>query len=382
MNTCKNILSCRINGQSHLLPYGQGIADHLHAMTTNELGDTLWQMLSEGAGNDELLGYMRDAFEASDEDLPILRQDLESYLSELRNHGFLIPEERELPSYDPLTMEIGGLSINYYGPSALFETYFSAFSVAETAIPPDQEIFFFHHMPFHAVNGPVLIRNEEVLIMETASEYIILPQQSNYIFELHCTKDGKHSDVYCAYDAGASCLQELFLALRFAYLVLAENHELCVIHSASVLYQKKAWLFSGQSGTGKSTHVALWHDHLGAEYLNGDLNLVGIKNGQPLCYGLPWCGTSGLYTEKEYPLGGIVFLKQSPADMVSKPSGHEAILNLTQRMITPCWNASQLQHHLALAEDLCSRIFVFRLECTKNPSAAYVMKEAVDIALR
>ena len=46
------------------------------------------------------------------------------------------------------------------------------------------------------------------------------------------------------------------------------------------------------------------------------------------------------------------------------------------------WNASQLQHHLALAEDLCSRIFVFRLECTKNPSAAYVMKEAVDIALR
>ena len=78
MNTCKNILSCRINGQSHLLPYGQGIADHLHAMTTNELGDTLWQMLSEGAGNEELLGYMRDAFEASDEDLPILRQDLES----------------------------------------------------------------------------------------------------------------------------------------------------------------------------------------------------------------------------------------------------------------------------------------------------------------
>ena len=82
------------------------------------------------------------------------------------------------------------------------------------------------------------------------------------------------------------------------------------------LYRGRAFLVSGSSGTGKSTHSALWHDLYQTPLLNGDLNLLGIRDNIPYAYGLPWCGTSGICTPKDYPLGGIIFLKQAAIDQV------------------------------------------------------------------
>ena len=112
-------------------------------------------------------------------------------------------------------------------------------------------------------------------------------------------------------------LEDLFHALRFAFLILTQQKELYVLHSASFLYRGRAFLVSGSSGTGKSTHSALWHDLYQTPLLNGDLNLLGIRDNIPYAYGLPWCGTSGICTPKDYPLGGIIFLKQAAIDRCS-----------------------------------------------------------------
>ena len=64
--------------------------------------------------------------------------------------------------------------------------------------------------------------------------------------------------------------------------------------------------------------------------LNGDLNILGIKDGMPCVYGLPWCGTSEIYTTTTYPLGGIVFLKQAPFNRVDFLSLDEQALCLVQ----------------------------------------------------
>lgn len=86
---------------------------------------------------------------------------------------------------------------------------------------------------------------------------------------------------------------------------------------------------------GKSTHSALWHDLYQTPLLNGDLNLLGIRNSIPYAYGLPWCGTSGICTPKDYPLGGIIFLKQAAIDQVQSLQPDEKVLHILQRMISP-----------------------------------------------
>ena len=153
---------------------------------------------------------------------------------------------------------------------------------------------------------------------------------------------------------------------------------LFVLHSVSIFYQGKAWLFSGSSGTGKSTHANLWANRYHTPVLNGDLNVLGIKNGLPYLYGLPWCGTSETYTTTTYPLGGIVFLKQAPFNRVNSLPPDEQALFLMQRMISPTWTKDLLLKNLAFAETLAPLTKIFRLNCTKNPEAAAVMKAAID----
>ena len=47
--------------------------------------------------------------------------------------------------------------------------------------------------------------------------------------------------------------EEIFFAIRTIFLYNASFKGMYAIHSASVLYKDKAWLFSGHSGAGKST---------------------------------------------------------------------------------------------------------------------------------
>ena len=128
----------------------------------------------------------------------------------------------------------------------------------------------------------------------------------------------------------------------------------------------------------QSTHANLWANRYHTPVLNGDLNVLGIKNGLPYLYGLPWCGTSETYTTTTYPLGGIVFLKQAPFNRVNSLPPDEQALFLMQRMISPTWTKDLLLKNLAFAETLAPLTKIFRLNCTKNPEAAAVMKAAID----
>ena len=115
--------------------------------------------------------------------------------------------------------------------------------------------------------------------------------------------------------------------------------------------------------------------------LNGDLNILGIKDGMPCVYGLPWCGTSEIYTTTTYPLGGIVFLKQAPFNRVDFLSLDEQALCLVQRMISPSWTKDLVLKSLAFAEKLAPLTRILRLNCTKDPEAAAVMKAAIDLSV-
>lgn len=394
----KTIQCYEINGTYHLLPIGQGIMDHEKGLTTNEVGKLIWETLARGGDREDALRVLMREYEATEEDRPILEADLNAFLDTLLQHGFFETAWQEPENGTPARkVKIGPLAMELRIPDALFERYFLPFStlaVVPSNIQPDaspsvtactsamtdadQTVTFCAHRPLTKQNGQVLVRSEEVLIMETEDSFVILPLLSRYVYEITCAKDGREAFVYGKNDGTSACMEELFSALRFPFLILSQVKGLCIMHSASLLYQGKAWLFSGHSGAGKSTHVQLWQDTFGTPWINGDLNLLGIKEGQAVCYGLPWCGTSGISTPGEFPLGGVTFLKQAPFDRVSKIAPDPFALSLAKRMITPNWTASMMQQNVTAAICLSRRIQGFGLECTKNPNAARVMKSAID----
>ena len=170
----------------------------------------------------------------------------------------------------------------------------------------------------------------------------------------------------------------MFYGFRAAFFYLAALHGKYALHSASNYYQEKAWLYSASSGTGKTTHVKLWEKLYAVPVLNGDLNLLGMEKDEVFVYGIPWCGTSGVYTTKKYPLGGIILLKRGTENRVCKLPQDERQLYTAQRMISPAWTEKQVDDSLLFAEKLSDRIPIRQLYCTQEPSAAAVMKEYID----
>ena len=157
---------------------------------------------------------------------------------------------------------------------------------------------------------------------------------------------------------------------------------MAVLHSASLLYRDRAWLFSGHSGIGKSTHTKLWNDLLQTPLLNGDLNLLAIENGQPVIHGLPWCGTSKISDVHTYALGGIILLKQAETDFAEALSESQKQLLIMQRFISPSWTEEQQTANLRFAKELAPHILICRLHCTPSPSAVTAIKQTIDTYLK
>ena len=247
--------------------------------------------------------------------------------------------------------------------------------------------------PFHP-NGKTLIRNEELVVCENEQGYIILFPSMNQIREAHMTRDGRFAQIYLKGLDKEKAKEELFHAIRHFFLFFAQRQDFFAIHSASILYQDQVWLFSGHSGMGKSTHTNLWKEQFGTEIINGDLNLIGWSNGgqdnigqsvnkqslkgHPIVYGMPWCGTSGIASTKSYPLGGIVLLGRSDNDHFESLQNDQKIVRVMQRMISPVWTEDMLEANLKCAAKLAKEVPIYHLLCTKEPSAAYVMKARID----
>lgn len=377
-----------ISGVFYLIPFGQMISDRGHGIEINETGCYLWQLLEHGRSTAEILALCAEHYEASGEELNLLKKDLETFLAQLLSHGiletpytFLTTSGEPSQDFPDKYLEIGGLTIRFSAPAEAFPPSFLPFLKEDfdRHTPSQQHISLHIGNPRHHTNGRVLVRNEELIVLEQEDRYILLFPGSFRVTEAKISKDASKVIIYCNPPYGDEFLQQLSGAMRLAYLLLAGVHNMTALHSSSILYCDRAWLFSAPSGTGKSTHASLWHSFFNIPILNGDLNLLAFQDGKPVVHGIPWCGTSGIFTAGTHPLGGIILLKQAKEDFVEELSSDKKQLFLLQRLISPSWNQDMQERNLKFVENLAEHILICRLHCTKNPSAVEtIVKKMTD----
>ena len=373
-----------IAGVPYLLPYGQNIADLKRGVQLNDTGVFLWQTLAQEISSDELLHKFFTFFDGTPEDLPSFKEDMETFLSTLSTFG-MITGYAAPAQPEPLCkiLCIGELYVAFRGKEAFFSDKFDAF---ESGLPadrqPDLTIQIHGYYPSTKGNGTLLLRNQDLYVMDCDSFYTFLFPSMSGVYEGRVTKDATQADIYCSPFCNEQLVENLFHAMRLFYLYRAQKSGIFALHSASIYYREKAWLFSGPSGTGKSTHTNLWHKLYDTPLINGDLNLLSFKDGTPVVYGLPWCGTSEIFDIKTYPLGGIILLQQAPENHIESLELHEKALLVSQRLISPSWTKEQLHTNLHFTENLSSEIYVARLCCNMGNAAAATMKEAIDDYLK
>ena len=62
------------------MPYGQNAASRAHALKLNATSEFLWDALVRGLDEDQLLSLAAKEFEATEEDLPVLREDIRHFI--------------------------------------------------------------------------------------------------------------------------------------------------------------------------------------------------------------------------------------------------------------------------------------------------------------
>ena len=110
-------------------------------------------------------------------------------------------------------------------------------------------------------------------------------------------------------------------ALWVAYGLMTLRRDTLAIHSSCIVYQDRAVLFLGESGTGKSTHTRLWREHIeGAVLLNDDSPMIRVEEGKVWAYGSAWSGKTPCYKQERYELVACVRLSQAPYNRIQKLS--------------------------------------------------------------
>ena len=379
MHRSSNFSLFNIAGTPYLLPVGQGIADHKRGVRINETGIFIWELLREDRSEKELLDLYAPHFEASASELPQMEADLRQFLQILNNYGMISCNSDNVQRY----LSISGLTLLLRGPKEAFTQEFDAFEIDSSSCDPsslhiNQTINIVDFAPVFLSGGTVLLQNPELVVIQGDSHYRLLFPAAPGIYEVHLSIDGTNACYYCRPPYTENFRHDLFHAIRLSFLYLAQLHHMVVLHSASLLYRDRAWLFSGHSGAGKSTHTNLWKSLYDIHLINGDLNLLSMEGERPTVHGLPWCGTSGISDTHSYPLGGIFLVKKSSVDRIVELSDDKAQLLVTQRLISPGWTEAMVQKNLDRIAEITPHILICRLYCTKGPTAAETCKQTID----
>lgn len=188
-----------------------------------------------------------------------------------------------------------------------------------------------------------------------------------------------HKDLYSdRYSNEDITLREYMESGYQFYLNLISFHGL-YLHAAAVVQNNRAYLFSGRSGVGKSTHGRLWKEHFGESIciMNDDKPAVRYVDGKWYCYGTPWCGKDGINQNKKVPVAGICFLKQASSNRIRPLSGQEAISCVLSQTIHNGLETRRLMELLDTVDRLICDIPIFELENRPELEAARLSYETM-----
>ena len=132
-------------------------------------------------------------------------------------------------------------------------------------------------------------------------------------------------------------------------------YDVLFFHASAVALDGNAYLFTGPSGIGKSTHARMWRKAFGKSVLmiNDDKPLLRFRPDGVYAYGTPWDGKHHLNTDIRLKVKGVCILEH--AENWDHRQAVKKMINL-----------------------LLNRVPVYRLKCTASTQAACLARQVME----
>lgn len=152
-----------------------------------------------------------------------------------------------------------------------------------------------------------------------------------------------------------------FIAIHRKLSELLLFDDIIVIHGAAIGFKGQSFVFSGRSGTGKTTHIVNWlHQCPYSFAINGDKPFIKINNdGSALACGSPWAGKEGMYTNTMVPLKAVILMERAEDNHIEQISFAQAFPTLLQQTYRPD-DAIKMRKTLHLMQRLSSTVSFWR----------------------
>ena len=152
------------------------------------------------------------------------------------------------------------------------------------------------------------------------------------------------------------------------------------IHASTVVLDGRAYLFSGHSTAGKSTHTRLWQQVFGpaAVVINDDKPALRRIGGVWHAYGTPWCGKDGINCNASAPVAGICFMKKADRNAIRRLTPKEAMARVMAQTIYKFSTVQEMDQMLGKLDLLLREVPVFELENRPEPAAAIMSRDAMS----
>ena len=158
------------------------------------------------------------------------------------------------------------------------------------------------------------------------------------------------------------------------------SYDTILFHGSVVAVDGEAYMFTAASGTGKSTHAALWREYFGdrAVMVNDDKPLLHIGD-VVTAFGTPYDGKHRLSNKIAVPLKAICILTRAPENSIVPVTKSEAYPMLIQQAYLPN-DVFALRKTLTLVDKLAGSVGLFKLGCNMDVEAAKVAYEGMNQA--
>ena len=156
-----------------------------------------------------------------------------------------------------------------------------------------------------------------------------------------------------------------------------------MLHASAIVMDGYAYLFSGPSGMGKSTHTRLYLQTFGqsAVIINDDKPTLRRQGQTWYAYGTPWCGKDGINRNLGAPLAGICFLHRGDR-LLCRLSPAEAAIDLIRQTQHYQKDEQNIRMLLALIDHLAREIPVFSFHNHAQPEDAMLTYTAMAQAIK
>ena len=154
-----------------------------------------------------------------------------------------------------------------------------------------------------------------------------------------------------------------------------------VFHGAAFLWNGFAWLLSAPSGVGKTTQLKLWQKMFPDEMavLNGDKPILELREpGEILVHPSPWKGKENYGRDDLIaPLGGIIFLRQAPLNIMRRMSASEAAGKLFGRVYSTFNTEEEVLNAGRLLDQILKEIPLWVLDNKGDDASALLTRETL-----